>query len=92
MLSKIDSFKYFIGYINETDLFPVPLCAKLPQMNGYVKHFGSNNKWINLLFYIIKNCWEKYIDTWDKISNLLKKGLDSETVYNDKYIKTKMKI
>ena len=56
MLSKIDSFKYFIGYINETDLFPVPLCAKLPQMNGYVKHFDSNNKWINLLFYIIKNC------------------------------------
>ena len=27
-----------------------------------------------------------------KISNLLKKSLDSEPVYNDKYIKTKIKI
>ena len=28
----------------------------------------------------------------DKINNLLKKGFDSEQVYNDKYIKTKIKI
>ena len=27
----------------------------------------------------------------DKINNLLKKGFNSETVYNDKYIKTKIK-
>ena len=42
MLSKKDSyrkkglFNYFIGYINETDAFP--LCIKLPQINGYAKH------------------------------------------------------
>ena len=42
MLSKKDShgkkgsFKYFIEYINETDAFPVPLCIKLCQLNGYV--------------------------------------------------------
>ena len=28
----------------------------------------------------------------DRISNLLKKRFDSETVHNDKYIKTKIKI
>ena len=28
-----DSFKYFMGYLNETDAFPVPLFIKLPQMN-----------------------------------------------------------
>ena len=42
------SFKYFIGYINETDAFPVPLCIKLPQMNGYVKYFDCNSKCIKL--------------------------------------------
>ena len=42
LLSKKDpydrkrSFKYFIGYINETDVFPVPLCIKLPKIIGYV--------------------------------------------------------
>ena len=46
---KKGSFKYFIGYKNETDPFPAPLCIKLPQMNGYVKYFDNNNKCINLL-------------------------------------------
>ena len=31
-------------------------------------------------------------EIWDKINNLLKKGFDIEPVYNDKYIKTKIKI
>ena len=48
-MSKKDSFKYFIGYINKTDAFPTPLWTKLPQMNRYVKYFDSNNKCVNLL-------------------------------------------
>ena len=43
------SFKYFIGYINETHAFPVSLCIKLPQMNGYVKYFDSNDESMDLL-------------------------------------------
>ena len=35
---------------------------------------------------------KKYNKIWDKISNLLKKGINSERVYNDKYIKIKIKI
>ena len=31
-------------------------------------------------------------EIWNKISNLLKKGFDSEPMYNNKYIKTKRKI
>ena len=50
---KKASYKYFIGYINEADAFPVRLCIKLPQMNGYVKYFDSNNKCINLGSYIL---------------------------------------
>ena len=45
---KKDSFKYIIGYINETDAFPVPLCKKNPQINGYVKYFDNNNNRMNL--------------------------------------------
>ena len=35
---------------------------------------------------------KKYNEIWNKISNLLKTGFDSEPVYNDKYIKSKIKI
>ena len=44
-------FKYFIGYINETNIFPVPLYMKLPQMNVYVKYFNNNNKYMNFLIH-----------------------------------------
>ena len=78
MLSKKDSygktgsFKYFIGYINEVDAFPVPLCLKLSQKNGYVKYV--NDKRMNLLVHD-KELLKKYNEIWNKISNLLKKGL-----------------
>ena len=36
-----NSLKYFIGYKDDEDIIR-PLCIKLPQMIGYVKHFGSN--------------------------------------------------
>ena len=35
-----NSFKYFIGYNDDGVIRP--LCIKLPQMIGYVKHFDSN--------------------------------------------------
>ena len=43
------SFKYFIGYRNETDRFPGPLCIKPPKMNGHVKRFDNDQKFINHL-------------------------------------------
>ena len=33
-----------------------------------------------------------YLKIWNKTKNLIKKELNSEPVYNDKYIKTKIKI
>ena len=35
-----NSLKYFIGY-NDNEVVR-PLCIKIPQMIGYVKHFDSN--------------------------------------------------
>ena len=46
---KKGAFKYFIEYINDISVFPSPLCIKLPQMNGYIKYFDSNYKYMNLL-------------------------------------------
>ena len=34
---------------------------------------------------------EKYNEIWEKVKNNLKKEFDSEPVYNEKYLKAKMK-
>ena len=34
---------------------------------------------------------EKHKEIWEKVSNNIKKGVDSELVYNEKYLKTKIK-
>ena len=85
-----NSLKYFIGY-NDDDITG-PLCIKLPQMIGYVKHFDSNK---TKSFKVGDNkLLKKYIKIWEKISNLMNIEFDSDPVYgdNDKYIKTKIKM
>ena len=44
LYGKKGSFQYFIGYISETNAFPIPLCIKLPQMNEYDTYSDSSNK------------------------------------------------
>ena len=76
-------FKYFIRHIHNRIAFPVPLCIKLPQMNAHVKYFDSNRKYMNLLVHdeeLLKNTM-KY---WRKSNN--------KPVFNEKYIKTRIKI
>lgn len=34
---------------------------------------------------------EKYNGFWDKFSNIIKRGFDGEPVYNDEYLKMKIK-
>ena len=86
-----DSFKYFIGYRHEGNAFPSPLFIKLPQMNTYAKYFHKNSKYMN---HLVKDekILKKYLKIYNKIKSLIKKELNSEPVYNDKYIKTKIKI
>ena len=60
-------------------------------MNAYTKYFDKNNKYINFLVSD-KKILEKYSEIWNKIKRLIKKEFNSEPVYNDKYIKTKIKI
>ena len=60
-------------------------------MNAYAKCFDKTNKYINLSVND-KKILKKYSEIWDKIKSLIKKEFNSEPVYNDKYIKTKIKI
>ena len=60
-------------------------------MNAYPNYFDKNSKYINLLVND-KEIFKKYSEIWNKIKSLIKKEFNSEPVYNDKYIKTKIKI
>ena len=39
----------------------------------------------------MKYCQKKYNNIWDKISNTIKNGFYNESLYNEKYLKTKTK-
>ena len=64
--------------------------VRLSQMNRDIKYFNGNT-FMNLLVHD-KVLLKKYNVICDKISNLLKKEFDSESVYDNKYIKTKINI
>ena len=83
-------FSFFVGCISETNTFPIPLYIRLSQMNGYIKYFNRNT-FMNLLVHD-NELLKKYNAICDKLSNLLQKEFHSEPVYDDKYIKIKIKI
>ena len=65
-------------------------------MNAYAKHFDKNNEHVNLLVND-KKIFKKYSirirnEIRNKIKSLIKKEFNSEPVYDNKYIKTKIKI
>ena len=80
--------KYFIGY--QEDEIVKPLCIILPQMNGYIKYFENGGKNIS---FLIKNSevWEKYEDIWDVIKNKLGIKFHSQPIYENKYLKAKVR-
>ena len=78
--SKKESYntKYSLKYFNGCNDYNVirPLCIKLPQIVGYVKHFDSN-KTMSLKVSDNK-LLKKYTKIWEKISNLMNIKFDSE--------------
>ena len=83
-----EGFKYFIGY-QEGEIVK-PLCIILPQMSGYIKYFENGGK--NMSF-AIKNddVLDKYNEIWDKIKKTLCIKFHSMSVYDEKYIKAKVR-
>ena len=59
--------------------------------NAYVKYFDKKSKYMNHLVRVEK-VLKKYLKMYNKIQILIKKELKRESVYNDKYIKIKIKI
>ena len=83
-----EGFKYFISY-QEGEIFK-PLCLILPQMSGYIKYFENSCK--NMSFLIKDDeVWEKYKKIWDVIKNKLSIKFHSKPIYDQKYLKAKVR-
>ena len=84
-----DNYKYFIGYVHDHAVIR-PLCVILPQMSGYIKYFDNGGK--NMSFKIEdESAYLKYAEIWNKLKSILNVKFHSEPIYDDKYIKTKIK-
>ena len=83
-----EGFKYFIGY-QEGEIVK-PLCIILPQMSGYIKYFENGGK--NMSFMVKDdNVLDKYNKIWDKIKEKLNIKFHSMLVYNETYIRAKVR-
>ena len=79
--------KYIIGY-NDNTIRPLQLF--LPKMTGYLNIFENGNR--KMSFDTDNNEFlERYTAIWEKISDLINKKIDSDPVYNNKYINTKIR-
>ena len=84
-----DTNKYFFGYLHDIDEIS-PLYIILPQMSGYIKCFENGGK--NVSFKTEDgNVYINHNQIWNKIKELFNVKFYSEPIYDDKYIKTKVK-
>ena len=83
-----EGFKYFIGY-QEGEIVK-PLCIILPQMSGYIKYFENGGKNMSFLIKDVE-VYEKYNEIWDVIRNKLSIKFHSKLIYDQKYLKAKVR-
>ena len=83
-----EGFNYFTGY-QEGEIVK-PLCIILPEISGYIKYFENGGE--NMLFFIKDDeVWEKYEQIWDVIKNKLSIKFHSKPIYDQKYLKAKVR-
>ena len=87
-----ETSKVFIGYMDDISGIVTPLCIILPQMSGWINYFENGGK--NMSFKIEDDSvYLKYNEIWNKIKELLGGvKFHSEPIYDDSYIKTKVKL
>ena len=69
-----------------------PLGIILSRMSGYIKYFKDSGE-KNISFKIEeKSVYLKYNEIWKKIQNILNLKFHNQPIYDDKYLKTKVKI
>ena len=79
--------KYIIGN-NDNTISPLQLF--LPKMTGYLNNFKDGAR--KMSFFTNNNEFlERYTAIWEKISDLVNKKFDSDPMYNNKYINTKLR-
>ena len=83
-----EGFKYFIGY--QEDEIVKLLCIILPQVSWYIKYFENGGKNMSV-FVRDDNVLDKYNKIWDKIKNKLNIKFHSKPVYDEKYLKVKIR-
>ena len=83
-----DGFKYFTGY--QEGKIVKSLCIILSQMMAYIKYFENDGKNMSLLIKDGK-VREKYEKIWSVIKNKQGIKFHSEPVYEQKYLKTKVR-
>ena len=83
--------KYFIGYLHDISKSVAPLCIILKQMSGFIKYFKKGDK--KMSFKVDdERVYAKYNQIWNEIKELLGVKFYTEPIYDDSYIKTKVKI
>ena len=80
-----DGFKYFIGY-KEGEIVK-PLCIILPEMSGYIKYRGKSTSFVTKDDGVL----DQYNETWGNIKETLNIKLHKLPVYDEKYLKAKVK-
>ena len=60
----------------------------IPKASAYVKSCDGKTKW---MYFLVEDndLLEKYNTIWDKVSADIKKEYDSESVYNERFLKPK---
>ena len=92
LISKPETYennmeKYMIGYDDNTIS---PLQLFLPKMTGYLNNFKDGAR--KMSFFTNNNEFlERYNAIWEKISDLVNKKFNSDLIYNNKYINTKIR-
>ena len=81
-------FKFFIGY-KEDEIVKL-LCIILPQMTGYIKYFENGGKTMSFVIKDDKRL-NKYNEIWYKIKVTLSIKFHSILVYDEQYIKAKVR-
>ena len=83
-----EGFIYFIGYL-EVGIVK-PICIILLRMSGYIIYFKNRGKNMSPLIED-DEVWEKLEQIWDAIKNKLGIKFHSEPIYENKYLKAKVR-
>ena len=67
-----------------------PLHIMVPKTSAYVKNYDGKTKWMYFMIEV-DDLLEKCNTIWDNVSTDVKKEFDSDSVYNKKFLKTKIR-